>query len=69
MNNAETEQLLNLSSMCLWFMHEILGPVYCRDLATWQEFQSFNVIENYENFENDPWDMMNNFCFHAYTQK
>ena len=27
-----------------------------------------NLIENYENFENmknDPWDMLNNFCFHV----
>ena len=31
-----------------------------------QEFQSLNVIEN---FENDPWDMMNNFRFHVYAQK
>ena len=21
--------------------------------------------ENFENIKNDPWDMLNNFCFHA----
>ena len=34
-----------------------------------QEFQSFNVNENFENIENDPLNMMNNFCFHVYDQK
>ena len=25
--------------------------------------------ENFENIQNDPWDMLNNFCFHVYAQK
>ena len=26
-------------------------------------------LENFENIKNDPWDMLNNFCFHVYAQK
>ena len=26
-------------------------------------------LENFENTKNDPWDMLNNFCFHVYAQK
>ena len=29
----------------------------------------FRKPENFENMKNDPWDMLNNFCFHVYTQK
>ena len=24
-------------------------------------------LENFENIKNDPWDMLNNFCFHIYA--
>ena len=34
-----------------------------------QEFQSLNVIENFENIETYPLNMLNNFCFHVYAQK
>ena len=26
-------------------------------------------LENFENIKNDPWDMLNNFCFYVYAQK
>ena len=26
-------------------------------------------LENFENIKNDPWDMLNAFCFHVYAQK
>ena len=26
-------------------------------------------LENLKNIKNDPWDMLNIFCFHVYTQK
>ena len=32
------------------------------NLKTWK-------LENFENMKNDPWDMLNNFCFHVYAQK
>ena len=32
------------------------------NLKTWKP-------ENFENIKNDPWDMLNNFCFHLYAQK
>ena len=32
------------------------------NLKTWK-------FENFENLKNDPWDMLNNFCFHVYAQK
>ena len=32
------------------------------NLKTWK-------FENFENMKNDPWDMLNNFCFHVYAQK
>ena len=32
------------------------------NLKTWK-------LENFENIKNDPWDMLNNFCFHVYAQK
>ena len=32
-----------------------------------QEFWSLNV-ENFQNIENYPWDLLNNFCFHVYCQ-
>ena len=41
----------------------------CQTKAGNQEFQSLNVIDNFDYFENDPWDMLNNFCFHVYAQK
>ena len=31
-------------------------------LKTWK-------LENFENNKNDPWDMLNHFCFHVYAQK
>ena len=33
-----------------------------KNLKTWK-------FENFENIKNDPWDMLNNFCFHVYAQK
>ena len=32
------------------------------NLKTWKP-------ENFENIKNDPWDMLNNFCFHVLAQK
>ena len=29
----------------------------------------FWKLENFENMKNDPWDMLNNFCFQVYAQK
>ena len=40
--------------------------------STIGSFDIYLVItfnKNFENFENDPWDMLNNFCFHVYAQK
>ena len=39
----------------------------------WKTWKSENFktlkLENFENIKNDPWDMLNNFCFHVYAQK
>ncbi len=32
-----------------------------KTLKTWK-------FENFEKVKNDPWDMLNNFCFHVYAQ-
>ena len=40
----------------------------CQTKAGNQEFQSLNVIDNFDNFENYPWDMLNKFCFYVYAQ-
>ena len=41
----------------------------CQTKAGNQECQSLNVIENYQNIENGPQDMLNKFCFHVHAQK
>ena len=41
-----------------------------------RKFENLKNIENLKKFENlefkmaqvDPWDMLNNFCFHLYAQ-
>ena len=42
-------------------------------LGTWKLWKLENLktwkFENFENIKNDPWDMLNNFCFHVYAQK
>ena len=38
------------------------GAGNLKTLKTWKP-------ENFENIKNDPWDMLNNFCFHVYAQK
>ena len=34
-----------------------------------QKLGTRNVIENLRNLQIDPWDTLNNFCFHDYAQK
>ena len=29
----------------------------------------FAKLANLHNWQNDPWDMLDNFCFHVYAQK
>ena len=42
-------------------------------LGTWKLWKVENLktwqFENFENVKKDPWDMLNNFCFHVYAQK
>ena len=37
----------------------------CQTKAGNQE--CFEKLENFENIKNDPWDMLDNFCFHVYA--
>ena len=45
-------------------------------LKIWKNLKNWKLgrlkawkLENFENMKNDPWDMLNNFCFHVYAQK
>ena len=38
------------------------GAGNLKKLKTWKP-------EIFENIKNDPWYMLNNFCFHVYAQK
>ena len=31
--------------------------------------ECFAKLANLQNLQIDPWDMLNNFCFHVYAQK
>ena len=39
----------------------------CQTKAGNQEY--FCKLANLQNWQIDPWDMLNNFCFHVYAQK
>ena len=41
------------------------GAGKLKTLKSWKLWK----LENFENIKNDPWDMLNNFCFHVYAQK
>ena len=42
----------------------------CQTKAGNQEcFAKLAKLANLQNLQIDPWDMLNNFCFHVYAQK
>ena len=45
-----------------WKLWKLENLEKLENLKTWK-------FENFENLKNDPWDMLNNFCFHVYAQK
>ena len=56
-----------MDSLCediknVWKSDRHWEPENFENLKTWK-------LENFENIKNDPWDMLNNFCFHVYAQK
>ena len=46
----------------VWKSDRRWEPENVENLKTWK-------LENFENIKNDPWDMLNNFCFYVYAQK
>ena len=45
----------------VWKSDRRWEPENFENLKTWK-------LENFENIKNDPWDRLNNFCFHVYAQ-
>ena len=39
------------------------------NLKIFKIFKIFEIFKKFVNIENDPRDMLNNFCFHVYAQK
>ena len=42
--------------------------VYRLDFLIEWKLENFNTLK-FLILKNDPWDMLNNFCFHVYAQK
>ena len=67
----------HLQKGTLWQEEPCLKNVWMSDkswepgmlLKTWKLWKLENLktwkFENFENLKNDPWDMLNNFCFHV----